>query len=75
MRGRAGLATTWAAAYKQRMALSPDLVALLACPKCKGKLLLRPDESAFECRVCKLVYEVVDQIPNFIIEEAKPLSA
>lgn len=56
------------------MALSAELVALLACPKCKGKLFLRSDESAFECRACKLVYEVVDQIPNFIIEEAKPLA-
>lgn len=55
------------------MPLSPELVALLACPKCKGGLTLRPDESAFVCATCKLVYAVVDQIPNFIIEEAKPL--
>ena len=55
------------------MPLSPELVKLLACPKCKGKLVLRPDESAFDCRTCKLSYQVVDQIPNFIIEEAKPL--
>jgi uncharacterized protein YbaR (Trm112 family) len=57
------------------MSLSPELVALLACPKCKGKLALRPDESAFECASCKLVYAVVDQIPNFIIEEATPLTS
>ena len=57
------------------MPLSPDLVALLACPKCKGALALRPDESAFVCQPCKLVYAVVDQIPNFIIEEARPLEA
>ena len=55
------------------MSLSPELVALLACPKCKGGLTLRPDESAFVCPACKLVYAVVDQIPNFIIEEAKRL--
>lgn len=55
------------------MALAPDLVALLACPKCKGPLALRADESAFDCRTCKLSYAVVDQIPNFIIEEARPL--
>jgi uncharacterized protein YbaR (Trm112 family) len=57
------------------MPLSPELVALLACPKCKGRLTLRPDESAFECPACQLVYAVVDQIPNFIIEEATPLGA
>jgi uncharacterized protein YbaR (Trm112 family) len=55
------------------MPLNPQLADLLACPKCKGKLELRPDESAFVCRACKLVYAVVDQIPNFIIEEARPL--
>jgi uncharacterized protein YbaR (Trm112 family) len=57
------------------MALNPDLIDLLACPKCKGPLTLRPDESAFECPACKLAYPVVDDIPNFIIEEAQPLHA
>ena len=37
--------------------------------------VLRSDESAFLCRACKLVYVVEDDIPNFIIEEAKPLEA
>jgi uncharacterized protein YbaR (Trm112 family) len=68
------LAVNCPPAYKQPMSLSPELVALLACPKCKGKLALRPDESAFVCGACKLVYAVVDQIPNFIIEEATPLA-
>jgi hypothetical protein len=55
------------------MPLNPELLDLLACPKCKGKLELRADEAAFVCRACKLVYAIVDDIPNFIIEEAKPL--
>ena len=55
------------------MALNPDLLDLLACPKCKGKIALRPDGSAFECQPCRLAYAVVDDIPNFIIEEATPL--
>ena len=55
------------------MALNRDLIDILACPKCKGPLTLRPDESAFECGACKLAYAVVDDIPNFIIEEAQPL--
>lgn len=56
------------------MSLNRELVELLACPKCKGKLSLRPDESAFVCPACRLVYAVTDDIPNFIIEEAQPLS-
>ena len=55
------------------MALNRELLDLLACPKCKGNIVLRPDESAFECPACRLAYAVVDDIPNFIIEEATPL--
>ncbi|HVZ74427.1 MAG TPA: Trm112 family protein [Polyangia bacterium] len=55
------------------MALNKDLVDLLACPKCKGPLTLRADESAFECPACKLAYLVNDDIPNFLIDDAKPL--
>jgi uncharacterized protein len=55
------------------MPLPPDLVAIVACPRCKGKLELADDEGAFICRACALVYEVTDGIPNFLIEEAKPL--
>jgi uncharacterized protein YbaR (Trm112 family) len=55
------------------MALNRELIDILACPKCKGPLTLRADESAFECGACKLAYPVIDDIPNFIIEEAQPL--
>ena len=55
------------------MAIHRDLLEVLACPKCKGEVELRSDESAFVCRACKLVYAVVDDIPNFLIEEARPL--
>jgi uncharacterized protein YbaR (Trm112 family) len=55
------------------MALNQELIDLLACPKCKGKLELPADKSGFICRTCKLVYAITDDIPNFIIEEAKSL--
>ena len=56
------------------MALNRELIDILACPKCKGPLNLRGDESAFECPACKLAYMVADDIPNFLIDEAKPLA-
>jgi uncharacterized protein YbaR (Trm112 family) len=56
------------------MPLNAELIEILACPKCKGTLKLRDDQSAFECGACKLAYLVVDEIPNFIIEEAQPLT-
>ena len=59
--------------YIRRMPLNKELIDILACPKCKGGLDLRTDESAFECGACKLAYLVVDDIPNFILEEAQPL--
>jgi uncharacterized protein YbaR (Trm112 family) len=55
------------------MPLSADLVEIVVCPKCKGNLDLREDQSAFTCATCKLVYAVVDDIPNFLVEEATPL--
>jgi uncharacterized protein len=57
------------------MALNRELIDILACPKCKGPLTLRGDESAFECPSCKLAYLVADDIPNFLIDEAQPLAA
>jgi uncharacterized protein YbaR (Trm112 family) len=53
------------------MSLAPELVEIVACPKCKGKLEQR--ESEFICHVCRLAYAVIDDLPNFIIEEARPL--
>ena len=55
------------------MPVSQDLLDFVVCPKCKGEIQLKPDQSAFVCRACRLVYAVVDEIPNFLIEEAQPL--
>jgi uncharacterized protein YbaR (Trm112 family) len=53
--------------------LSPTLLEIVRCPKCRGAVTLRPDESAFVCRPCRLVYAVEGEIPNFLVDEAKPL--
>jgi uncharacterized protein YbaR (Trm112 family) len=55
------------------MPLAAELVAILVCPKCKGALETREDQSAFTCKACRLVYQVTDGIPNFLIEEATAL--
>lgn len=54
------------------MELDQELIDILACPKCKGSLEHRVGES-FVCEACKLEYPIVDGIPNFLIEEARPL--
>ena len=55
------------------MSLDPKLLEIIACPKCKGRLELRADGSALLCQACRLVYPVVDDIPNLIAEDALPL--
>jgi uncharacterized protein YbaR (Trm112 family) len=55
------------------MTVSPQLLAILVCPKCKGELEYREAESALDCHACKLRYAVRDGIPSMLIDEAKPL--
>lgn len=55
------------------MTVSPQLLAILVCPKCKGELENRPAESSLVCHACKLRYPVRDGIPIMLIDEAKPL--
>ena len=55
------------------MPISDDLLAILVCPKCKGELELTSAQDGLICRPCKLVYEIRDDIPIMLIDEAKPL--
>jgi uncharacterized protein len=56
------------------MALSQELLEILACPKCKGDIYLNEAEDGLICEKCRLVYEIKDDIPIMLIEEAKPLT-
>jgi uncharacterized protein YbaR (Trm112 family) len=53
--------------------LSPQLLAILVCPKCKGELEYREAESSLICRRCMLRYPVRDDIPIMLLDEASPL--
>lgn len=55
------------------MAVSQELMEILACPKCKGEVKLNDKKDAIVCESCRLVYEIRDDIPIMLIEEAKPL--
>jgi uncharacterized protein YbaR (Trm112 family) len=55
------------------MSLSPQLLAILVCPKCKGKLDYRESESGLVCPACQVRYPVRDNIPIMLIDEATPL--
>ena len=55
------------------MSVSPQLLAILVCPKCKGELEYLEQQSALVCRACRLRYAVRDDIPIMLIDEATPL--
>lgn len=58
--------------------LDEKLLEILACPKCKGDLEYTPDPAANDkgelvCKTCRLVYGVENDIPNMLIDQARPL--
>ena len=55
------------------MTISKELLDILACPKCKGTILLNEAQDGLICNQCKLIYEIRDSIPIMLIDEAKPL--
>lgn len=55
------------------MSVSKELLDILACPKCKGDLRLTEGGDGLICDTCKLLYEIKDDIPIMLIDEAKPV--
>jgi len=55
------------------MALNKELLDILACPQCKQAVVLSPDGGWLVCRRCRLQYEIKDDIPIMLVDEAKPL--
>ncbi len=53
--------------------IKKELLDILACPKCKGPLKLTEKKDGLICETCKLVYEIRDDIPIMLIDEARPL--
>ena len=52
------------------MALDPKLLEILACPEDKGPLLYFEDESALYNPRLKRKYEIRDDIPVMLVDEA-----
>jgi len=56
------------------MAISNELLEILACPKCKGDIHLNDTQDGLICEQCKLLYEIRDDIPIMLIDEARPIN-
>ena len=52
------------------MAISQDLIEIMICPACKGKVELKADGSAIKCVACRRVYPIRNDIPSMLVEEA-----
>ncbi len=52
------------------MPIDEKLLEILACPKCKGDIRLKEDQSGLICDQCKLLYPIKDDIPIMLIDEA-----
>ncbi|MBI4668716.1 MAG: Trm112 family protein [Elusimicrobia bacterium] len=63
--------------------INEELLSILACPKCKGPVVYikKPDpaiaaqtaqpQEHLDCSHCRLRYEIKDDIPVMLIDEAK----
>ncbi len=55
------------------MAIDQHLLDLLVCPQCKGEIHLNNQGDGLVCDKCQLLYEIRDDIPIMLVEEAKPI--
>lgn len=64
------------------MSLSPQLLKILVCPRCKGELEYQEGDAtapgaasaaSLACNACRLRYPVRDDIPIMLVDEATPL--
>ena len=53
------------------MTIGKELLDILACPKCKGRIFLNESHDGIICEGCRLLYPIEDDIPVMLIDEAK----
>jgi uncharacterized protein YbaR (Trm112 family) len=52
--------------------INQELLDILVCPKCRNKVQLRRIPIDLACANCRLIYEIKDDIPIMLIDEATP---
>ncbi len=57
------------------MTLNKNLLEILICPQCRGKVRYDEKLNRIICDHCKLIYEIKDDIPVMLVEEAKKYSS
>lgn len=54
--------------------LNKELLDMLACPKCKGTVVLEEKETGLICKNCKLIFPILEGIPVMLPDEAAAIS-
>jgi hypothetical protein len=55
------------------MVLPEWQLAVLACPVCKGPLVVSAQPLELHCLGCRLAYPIREGVPELLREEARPL--
>lgn len=55
--------------------MDKKLLDILACPLCKGPLLYIKEQDELICKVDRLAYQIRDDIPVMLIDEAREMAA
>lgn len=53
--------------------LDKDLLEILACPECKGKVSLDESGTHLVCGACRLRYPIEDDIPIMLVDRAEKI--
>lgn len=55
--------------------MDKKLLDILACPLCKGPLLYKDEHDELICKVDRLAYQIRDDIPVMLVDEAREMPA
>ena len=50
-----------------------NMLEILACPSCRGRLAFNASSNTLRCAVERVEYPIEDDIPVLLIESAKPI--
>ena len=53
--------------------MDPKLLEILVCPLCKGPLVFKKSEQELICKADRLAYQVKEDIPVMLAEEARKI--
>jgi uncharacterized protein YbaR (Trm112 family) len=54
--------------------VTPELLAVLVCPRCRSSLVV--EATSLRCVACSLQYQVIDGIPDMMVpRDAEPSSS